>query len=157
MFITNGRHKRYNFHAVSQQQIFFCYGTCSYSTNGFSCAATSSTTAGLDTVLFLVGVICMARPWEHVHCASTVILWSLIFIFHHQPNWRPQCNTELCPGLYLNSVFLISRSCESALSWASAGHLRLDIIFCQFHSRRTAINYGSYRATMRFAITEYVS
>lgn len=148
MFVSNRGDKGDYFHAMRESEIFLCNRTCSYPTNCFPRTTSTSTAAGFDAVFLLVGVVGMARPREHIHGASTVIFWPLVFILDHQTDWCAQGDAKLGAGLDLHSVFFIARSSERALARSSSGHLGLYIGFGQLHSRRAAINDGSYRATM---------
>ena len=152
MFVADGGNERDDLNAMGEGQIFFRNGSRSHAADGFSGTASTAAAAGLDAVFFLVGVICVAGAGEHIHCAASIILGSLVFVLHHKAYGGAESDAEFGAGLDLHAIFLVAGGGECTLTGAAAGHLWLDIGFCQLHPWRTAIDYGSHRATMGFTV-----
>lgn len=121
-------------------------------TNGFTCTASPTTAACLNTVFFQVGEIGMAWAGEEVHCAATIVLRPLILVAHDHANRGTQSDSKFRAGLNLHFVLLVSRGREGTLTGSSARHLRLDIVFCKFHSGRAPIHDATDGPAVRFAI-----
>lgn len=94
----------------------------------------------------------MAWAGEEVHRAAAVVLGSLILISHYHSDGRAECDAELCAGLNLNAVLLVTRRGQSTLARTSPRHLRLDIILSELHAWWAAINNTANGPAMRLAI-----
>lgn len=95
----------------------------------------------------------MARSRVHVHRAAAVVLRSLVLVADYHPDRSTQGDAEFRPRLDFHTVLLVSRGREGALAWSSPSHLRLDVVLCEFHARRTAIDNAADGAAVGFAIS----
>lgn len=96
----------------------------------------------------------MTWPWVQVHGLVAIILLALVLIHDSEANWCAQCDAELSARLDLYAILLIARRCYGGLARSSAGHLRLNIGFCEGHARWAAVDNGSNREAVGFAIAK---
>lgn len=124
-------------------------------TNSFACTASASSTAGLYAVFLQVCPICMAGPWVHIHSLVSIILLALVLVHDTNANWRAQCDTELCAGLDLYTIFLVSWGRNRGLARPTARHLGLYVALIKGHAWRAAVDYGTDAEAVRLSIAEY--
>jgi hypothetical protein len=125
---------------------------CDWLTNGLAGTAPTPTRAGLHAVLLQVRPVRMAGSWVHVHCLVAVVLLPLVLVHDSETDRRAQCDAKLGTGLYLDAIFLITWGRYGGLARSSARHLGLDIVVCEGHAWRAAIDNGTNRQAMRLAI-----
>lgn len=123
-------------------------------TNGLSGTATATPAARLNAVFLKVSEISMTRSGEQVHSAAAIVLRSLVLVANDHSNWRTQGDAKFRPRLDFDAVLFISRGREGALARASPGHLRLDVVLCEFHSGRAPIDNTADGAAVRFTIAK---
>lgn len=121
-------------------------------TNGLSCAAPASSTAGFYAVLLQVSPICVTGSRVEVHGAVAVVLGPLVLVHDAHANWSTESDTKLCTRLDLDSVLFISGGGDGALSWSSPRHLGLNIRLFEFETWRASIYDTADTAAMRLAV-----
>ena len=95
----------------------------------------------------LVTVVCMG----HIVLATSITkklvikqpvltLGTLVLVHDRHADWCSKSNAELSAGLDNDSILLVSRGGDGALSGTSTGHLGLDIVLGELHARRDAID-----------------
>lgn len=99
----------------------------------------------------------MARSGVKVHSLVAIILLALVFVHDPDTNWGTQCNTELCARLNLHAIFLVSWGCDRGLTGAAASHLGLDVALREGHTRRAAIDDGTYTEAVGLSIAVAIS
>jgi hypothetical protein len=112
-------------------------------TDGLTSTAPSTSRARLGPVLLQVGPVCVARAWVQVHRLIAIVLLPLVLVHDAQANWRAQCNAKLGTRLDLDAVLLVARGGDSRLTRSPARHLRLDVVVCEGHTWRAAVDDGA--------------
>jgi hypothetical protein len=90
----------------------------------------------------------MTRSRVEVHRRIAIVVRSLILVANNHCDWRAQCDSKLGARLNLHQVHFVARRGKRTLARSSSCHLRLDIILCELHSRRHAVDDASYRPAM---------
>ena len=152
VFAAHGGDERDDLHAVGEGEVFLGDSSSRNSSNRLSRTASAPSAAGSDAVLLLVGVVRVAGPGEHVHGAAAVVFGPLVLIADHESYGGPESDAELGAGLDLDAVFLVAGGGEGALPRPPAGHLRLDVVFCDLHAWRAAVDNASYGAAVRLTV-----
>lgn len=75
-------------------------------TDSFSCTASTTSTASLETVFQKVGPVCMRRSWEEV-CLG-VVMRSLVFILDSQSDRCSERDAKFSSGLYVDSIGFVA-------------------------------------------------
>ena len=80
LLVADGGDEGDDLDAVDDPHVFFCYCSSGNTANCLAGAASTAAAARADAVLHLVCVVGVAWAGEHVHCASSVVFRSLVFI-----------------------------------------------------------------------------
>jgi len=152
VLIADRGDERHNLNAVRKTQVLLRDSTGGNTTNCLTGTATATTTASFDTVLFEVSQIRMAGARVQIHRAAAVVLGSLVLVADHHANRCSQGDSEFRSRLNLDAVLFVSRGRQRALAGASAGHLGLDVVFCELHAWGAAVDDAADRAAVGFAI-----
>jgi hypothetical protein len=152
MNTANRRDEGHNLNAMCKLEVLLCNCTRCHPPNGLPCTASPSTAARLHAVLLQVCPIRMTWSRIEVHRRIPIVVRSLILVANNHCDWGSQCDSKLRARLNLDHVHLIPRRRQRTLAGSSSRHLRLDILLCELHSWRNAVNDTSYRPTVRFSI-----